>query len=151
MERPKPSEIRERILDQHRQLRALLDALAEDVARLKAGEDVALQDLKSRASALHESLCRHIDEEEELLLPELEQADGFGPARVAALRAEHAEQRAVLGRVTESIRQSTDAGTLVARIEALIARIRSDMEEEEATHLSSAVLKDDIITAGFIG
>lgn len=151
MERLKPSEIRQRILDQHETLRTQLAALEEGVARRKAGETGLTDELKARAQELHDSLCRHIDEEEQLLLPELEEADGFGPVRVAALRQEHAEQRATLAQVTEAIVQSTDPKVLVERIEALIARIRRDMEEEEATHLSPAVLKDDIITAGFIG
>ncbi len=151
MEALKPSEIRQRILDQHQTLREKLDALEDGVTRLKAGDASLLDELKKRASELHDHLCRHIDDEEALLLPELEQADGFGPARVAALRQEHAEQRATLAQVTDAIVTSTDPQTLAERIEALIARIRADMEEEEATHLSPSVLKDDIITSGFIG
>ncbi len=151
MERLKPSEIRKRILDQHQTLRTLLDALEKGVARLKSGETGLSEELKARAQELHESLCRHIADEEALLLPELEEADGFGPARVAALREEHVEQRGALAEITDAIAHSTEPQVLATRLDALIARIRQDMEEEEATHLSPTVLKDDIITAGFIG
>ena len=140
MTRLNPSEVRQRILDQHDALRVHLDAL-QAALESSTASDV----LKKAASQVQEELTRHIADEEALLLPELQGADGFGAARVAALQKEHVEQRELLGALVESIKSSESEGELSARIHELISRIRVDMEEEEKTHLTKKVLKDDIV------
>ncbi len=140
MTRLKPSEVRKQILDQHAALRVHLDALQ---AALDAS--VASAVLKSAAKEVHGELMRHIDAEEKILLPELQEVDGWGAERVAALQTEHAEQRSLLGALVTSIEASASDQELTERILELITRIRTDMDEEEKTHLTTKVLKDDII------
>ena len=140
MTRLNPSEVRQRILEQHDALRGHLDALQAALAASTAS-DV----LKQAASQVQEALTRHIADEEALLLPELQDVDGFGAARVAALQKEHMEQRELLGALVDSIKNSESENELHAHVRELISRIRTDMDEEEKTHLTRKVLKDDIV------
>jgi iron-sulfur cluster repair protein YtfE (RIC family) len=140
MTRLNPSEVRQRILDQHQALREHLDELQTGLESSAAAEVI-----KGAAKDVYEELLRHIADEEENLLPELLEADGWGAVRVAALQEEHVAQRALLGALVKSIKSSDSDDELSGHIKALILRIRKDMDEEEKTHLTKRVLKDDII------
>ena len=149
-EQPKPSEVRAKILAEHAVLRehlAGLDAIAD---RLAAGEE-ALDAAREAATALHRELMAHVKDEEAILLPALEEADGFGPARVEELQREHVEQREILGALLREIGAAPGAAELESRLRELVRRIREDMEHEEKVHLSAAVLKDSVITGAFGG
>ena len=128
-------------------LRLRLDALA------KALDDSEreMRDLKADVAQLQTLLTEHVKDEERMLIPELREADGFGAARVDQLKKEHAEQSADLKAILDSIMGSDDRSELSRTILELIERIREDMKEEETTHLSPNVLKDDLITTDFIG
>ncbi|MEM9067055.1 MAG: hemerythrin domain-containing protein [Myxococcota bacterium] len=157
-----PSAIRERILAQHAVLRARLDGL-DDIARrlrhgesagrsvLEASDHVLIADLKRAAEELRALLLDHMEEEERLLLPELRAVDAFGEARADALASEHITQRQTLDAVLEGIRRDEDVPRLTTRVLELVRHVRADMRNEEANHLSPNLLKDDIITTGFIG
>ncbi len=147
--KPTPSEIRARILEQHEQLRERLSALENEARGLQQGETGV--DVRRHARELRALLIVHLDSEEALLIPELREADGFGPARVDSLEREHAEQKQQLEKLLLEIETAEDLAHLVTPVLELIERVRLDMAEEEKTHLSSALLKDDIITSGFIG
>ena len=150
MERPKPSEIREMILEQHRVLKMRLSALEEAARELQA-KKILPADLKRFASELYAMLISHVQDEERLLVPELRDADGFGPARVNAFLEEHEQQRRILGEILKSIKETSNHEELIQRIYGLVERIRNDIEEEESTHLSPNLLKDDIVSSEFIG
>lgn len=147
MERPKPSEIRARILQQHQVLRLRLDALAKSL------EDSAreVRDLKADVAQLQTLLLEHVKDEERMLIPELREVAGFGAARVDQLKKEHAEQSEDLKAILDAIMSADDRSELSSAILELIERIREDMKEEESTHLSPSVLKDDLITSDFGG
>lgn len=147
MKRPKPSEIRARILEQHQVLRLRLDALSK--ALDDSGRE--LRDLKADVAQLQTLLLEHVKDEERMLIPELREVDGFGAARVEKLKSEHAEQSADLKGILDAIMGSDNRSELTRSILELIERIRQDMEEEESTHLSPNVLKDDLITSDFGG
>ena len=148
-ESPKPSEIRERILAQHAQLRTQLDALEKAAAELEADGDMG--PVKAAAKDVHDRLFAHVKEEEQLLVPALREADGFGPVRVDALRQEHREQRELLDGICLGVLDAHSSAEVKERVDDLVRRIREDMEEEERTHLDPNLLKDDLVTTSFGG
>lgn len=149
-----PSEIRLRILEEHQQLRELLDEIERAATKApehdpqKEAEDT----LRAAAARLHEVLTRHLELEEKILVPALRDADGFGPARVEELLTEHEEQRAdlefAIGRAARSLGSYEHVRTHLLR---LCERLREDMTHEEDEFLSKDLLRDDIIRIEFIG
>lgn len=147
MTRLKPSEIRARILEQHQVLRLRLNALVQALR----DPNRAIRDLKADVAQLQTLLIAHVEAEERMLIPELREVDGFGPVRVKKLREEHAEQASQLHTILKAIMESEERDDVIGSILSLIERIQVDMDEEEQTHLSPAVLKDDVVTSDFIG
>ena len=141
--KPRPSEVRELILAQHDELRALyadLDALLADVTPGDSGGDRALRE---RCRRLYQMLLRHIAVEDALLAPALRESDGFGPVRADELLAEHDRQRRLLRYALSSIVESTPGATLVRSLPPLLDSLRADMAHEERDLLSAELLKDD--------
>ncbi|MBO6939032.1 MAG: hemerythrin domain-containing protein [Deltaproteobacteria bacterium] len=150
MEPETPSQIRERVLAQHDLLRLRLQGLAQGVDRLRAGK-LPVEDLRILAWETLALLRAHVKDEERWLLPALREADGFGPARVDALREEHAAQAEEMSATLDELKAAKEADALADGVEGLVQRILDDMDEEEATYLSPNLLKDDLVTTGFIG
>ena len=145
-----PSRIRERVLAQHDLLRLRLHGLLEGVDALRRGE-LPVHELRLQTWETLALLRAHVQDEERWLLPVLREADGFGPVRVDALRAEHRLQAETLAKNLEELRAATDDEDLAVGIEELIKRMLDDMDEEERTFLDPNLLKDDLVTTGFIG
>jgi len=150
MEPQKPSRIRERVLAQHDLLRLRLQSLHRGVDQLRAGK-LTVEELRIRAWETLALLRAHVKDEERWLLPALKEADGFGPARVEALREEHEAQATEMAQTLEALRQAKEPEELATGVETLVQRILDDMDEEESTYLDPNLLKDDLITTGFIG
>jgi len=150
MDPEKPSEIRQRVLAQHDLLRLRLQALNEGVDQLRAG-NLSVEELRIRAWETLALLRAHVKDEERWLLPALKEADGFGPVRVEALRDEHQQQAKEMAETLEALREAKGAEALAEGVEGLVQRILDDMDEEERTYLSPNLLKDDLVTTGFIG
>ncbi|MEO0326399.1 MAG: hemerythrin domain-containing protein [Myxococcota bacterium] len=148
---PLPSEVRARLVEAHGAIRERLARAGTLVAWLREGHAAAPSTLKTWAEDLHQLLVAHMEEEERLLLPALTEADGFGPTRAAALQEEHEAQRRGLQRVLAAIVSEGDGELLADRIELLVARVRRDMDEEEAQYLSARLLKDDLVPADYFG
>src|SRR5690348_2436591 len=88
----RPSEVRERMLKEHDELRALfcaIDALAE-----AAATDFA--PLRERIRDLERSMYEHGVNQDTLLVPALKATDTWGPARFHALRHAHADRTEAL-------------------------------------------------------
>ncbi len=150
MEPEKPSQIRERVLAQHDLLRLRLQSLCKGVDEVRAG-DLAVEELRLRAWETLALLRAHVKDEERWLLPALAEADGFGPERVRALQEEHRVQAKEMAETLEALRDAEQPEELASGIEALVKRILDDMDEEEETYLNPNLLKDDLVTTGFIG
>lgn len=149
-DQPKPSEVRAEILAEHAKLREHVAALETIADRLTRGE-VALDDAREAALALHRELSAHVKHEEAILVPALAEADGFGPARVEELQREHVEQHEALETLVREIASAPGSAELESRVRELVRRIREDMAHEEKHHLSPNVLKDSVITGAFGG
>ena len=144
---PAQSEVRSRILAEHRVLRRLLtqsDALA---ARVQQGNTDATAQLQAQCRELLRTLGRHLDLEDKLLAPALENTDAFGEERSKQMLAGHSLQREVLSAALKELDQADQNAHKVADdVRELIRDIRADMKSEEETLLHKDLLRDDIVS-----
>lgn len=139
-----PSEVRQRILKEHRHLRHLLVELQE-LARATTLESEHASRLRSSLRTLLAEFSLHLDSEEEILVPVIEKIDAWGAARADNLRKEHAEQRGMLRSMFRRAEDPRDACDLAEEVDRLVLRIFRDMREEEAELLHENVMRDDVI------
>jgi hypothetical protein len=147
-----PSEIRRRILDEHADVRVLvnhaLDAAQAAVVLGKTG----IPALCEAATALYIRLRNHMAYEEAVLVPALRDADAWGEQRVQAFLAEHQVQRTVLAKLIALGNDATKtAAELAGRVVLLVGRIKADMDEEEREVLDPNLLRDDLVVVAVTG
>lgn len=145
-----PSEVRRKVLSQHREIEQMLSELETGVAHLGEGS-VDAQQVKRAAYALRGILELHMNFEETYMVPAINDADGFGPERVRHLHAEHAEQRKELDRLVDAIREASSPDDLASGVAKLAEMLRIDIEEEEREYVTDKLLRDDIIPTDTFG
>lgn len=145
-----PSEIRAKVLSQHREIEQILAELEAGVAQLGEGSVEPAQ-LKRAAYALRGILELHMNFEETYMVPAIEEADGFGPERARHLHADHDEQRRELDRLVDAIREASSTGDLAASVTRLAEMLREDIEQEERDYVTDKLLKDNIIPSDTFG
>ncbi len=142
----RPSRVRERILREHRSLRARLDELEKILEHMASGaEQVAARALE-QARALYAELRTHIDHEDSVLLPALRDADAWGEVRAERLSEHHEQQREEFSEPSLKRLSSHPPAALEPKLRELIAELRADMEHEEREVLSADILRDDVTT-----
>ena len=141
-----PSEIRERILDDHRLLRGILDRLEALARGLLQGRTSVRDELLAQACVLDERLAEHMALEERILVPALRAADAWGPERVERFHAEHTRQREIIRAVRDASERPRVEFALMAW--GFVRLLREDMAEEERMSLSPRVLADRGAEAG---
>ncbi|HVU51846.1 MAG TPA: hemerythrin domain-containing protein [Polyangia bacterium] len=127
-----PSNVRDAVLQQHAELRELLRATADELARpAESGAEA-----QARLRAMGRELCarfhEHLLYEDEELVPVLAVLDSWGPERVRALHDEHARQRRTLGALWMTFDFAADLDQLGAALRVLSEDMLRDMDEEEA-------------------
>jgi len=141
----RPSEIREQILAEHRRVLSLLDS-TERCARLVAqgrGDEVELRRL---AHVLEQVLGDLLEEEMELLDPELRSLDSWGDLRADQLERSHRRQRALIASCREVAEEhGIEPRILAERMLATVAGIRADLQKEQQRFLHPDVLRDDLV------
>jgi len=145
-----PSEVRRKVLSQHREIEQMLSELEAGVAQLGEGSVDAAQ-VKRAAYALRGILELHMNFEEAHMVPAINEADGFGPERVRHLHAEHAEQRQELDRLVDAIREASSSDALTASVTKLADMLRTDIEEEEREYVTEKLLRDSVIPTDTFG
>jgi iron-sulfur cluster repair protein YtfE (RIC family) len=145
-----PSEVRRKVLSQHREIEQMLAELQAGVAQLGAGT-VDPGQVKRAAYALRGILELHMNFEEVHMVPAIEEADGFGPERVRHLHAEHAQQRMELDQLVDAIREAGSPDDLATGVTKLAAMLRADIEEEEREYVTDRLLRDSIIPTDTFG
>ena len=145
-----PSEVRQKVLSQHREIEQMLSELEAGVARLGEGE-LEPGAVKRAAYALRGILELHMNFEETHMVPAINEADGFGPERVRHLHAEHAQQRQELDRLVDSIREAGSADDLAASVTKLANMLRNDIEEEEREYVNEKLLHDHLMPSDTFG
>ncbi len=144
-----PSQVRKMILGDHVWLREFLTDLDELARRVAGGDHELLGRLCERVLEMRERFLRHLDLEEEFLVPALRDADAWGDERAALLLREHAGQRERFGELLKSLRETRPPARAVAlEIRLLVRDLLLDMEHEEHALLSPHVLRDDPVVIG---
>jgi iron-sulfur cluster repair protein YtfE (RIC family) len=132
------------LLIQHDRLRARIAALRSAAAAvITHGADVpqtATDELMQSIAAFGGELTTHLETEEDMLIPVLEQSHPWGAVRIQLLHAEHAHQRGVLHVLRAATLRPAE---LARRAWALTTDVLADMEAEEKDLFSEAVLGQD--------
>ena len=127
-----PASVREAVLDQHRELRALMqDVLNECDDRERFVR--VIRDLHRRFGA-------HLEFEERELAPVLAVVDHWGPERLRAMHEEHARQRAEFAGLLAGTEAGWPTEQLAAVVRDLISELFRDMDDEESGYLDAKLL-----------
>ena len=145
-----PSEVRRKVLSQHREIEQMLSELETGVEQLAKGEADAGQ-VKRAAYALRGILELHMNFEETHMVPAIHDSDGFGPERARHLHSEHEDQRKELDKVVDQIREASSDTDLAASVSKLASMLRNDIEEEERDYVNDRLLRDSIIPTDTFG
>ena len=140
------SEIREKLLDQHANLRQIAgraDGLLEQVRQKKAGAKEALHNI---AAELESAFSRHNQEEEMLLKDIISTIDAWGPTRHDLMDYHHTVEHAVLRTTLSVALKESDAMAAADRFEQVLHHLLDHMREEEEHILNANVLCDDCCT-----
>ncbi len=146
---PRPAWVRERVLGEHEVLRGMLTSLEALATRVLDGDARVLGELRAASSELYQTMLRHIELEETLLVPALREADSFGAVRAVDLHAEHDHQREAL---FDALMVAPLEGVELAQSAVRIAaELRTHMAHEERELVSDEVLRDGLVSIDFTG
>jgi hypothetical protein len=147
----KASEIRNRLLAQHAQLRALVEQVRRESSFVgrpgSRHNQQAAERLQSALSLLACAVRDHNAEEERLLRDVIATVDAWGPARVEVMNEEHArEHRELFARLSDPVSPDT------SQMNVFLDRLIAHMAVEEKVLLDEDVLRDDLVaTDAFTG
>ncbi len=139
-----PSEVRKKVLIQHREIEQMLAELEDGASRLTEGTEEG-ERVKRAAYALRGVLELHMTFEEAHVVPAITEADGFGPERARHLHAEHADQRVHLDELVQLILDASSTSQIRERITTLAEMLRNDIAQEEKDYVNDRLLRDSII------
>ena len=144
-----PGEIRNEMLGQHTEMRAMIARATELIGRLRAGEHVRLA-LQETLGTLADAAHAHNAREEELLRDIIPNVDAWGPARATVMDEQHKlEHQALHAALQSSVNDDDDAAC--AATETLLNRMLRHMDREEEAFLSEEVLRDDTVITNYFG
>lgn len=144
-----PSEIRAELLDQHAQIRALMEEIRQDARRAQRGEPIG-DTLLAGIERLTVAFVQHNGREEELLRLIIPTVDAWGPARAEIMDEAHVHEHRMLREAIVGI-PHTPSEFAGAAVDVLFDRVLAHMEHEEKTLLAEDVLRDDTVVVGFGG
>ncbi len=133
-----PTEVRQQVLNEHRELRR---SLTELLGLVRSSAPVKL--IRARAEVFFKMVVAHTRMEDRLLLPVMREADMWGEDRADELRRHHEWQRHYIETVAASLRKS-DRMRLSHQLQALGTALVADMEREETEFLGDSLLRDDV-------
>ena len=145
-----PSEVRRKVLSQHREIEQMLAELEAGVAQLGQGA-VDAEQVKRAAYALRGILELHMNFEETHMVPAIVESDGFGPERARHLHEEHTQQRKEFDRLVDQIREASSHDDLAATVARLAGMLRVDIREEEEAYVNEKLLRDDLMPSDTFG
>lgn len=146
-----PSKVRERVMEDHVALRALIADVRSAARQARDGAADRERFVES-AHTLLKALREHLALEDEILLPTLRSIDAWGPERAKRLEKEHAHQREVLEMTEKELDDAErPIGETVARMEQFVDRLEKDMMLEEKTNLDEELLREFPIRTDFGG
>jgi hypothetical protein len=147
----RPSEVRERVLSDHEELRGRLAEIERMARATLGGGPGEGAGLRVRAEELLDRLAIHMSWEDRYLVPVLRTADGWGDARSGRLAREHLEQRELLEYALRQLHDADRPEAVVARnLLDLVALLREDMQDEERAFLDARLLRDDPVVVDVV-
>ena len=136
-----PSHVRERILEQHAELRTLLRGALEHAERgARREQDLDAARLRAIFLQLCEQFRAHLVFESEALRPVFAVLDSWGPERIRELDTEHARQRRELDALGARVESEESIHRLSAAISELADDLLKDMDAEEDGCLRASLL-----------
>ena len=136
-----PSHVRERILEQHAELRILLRGAMEHAKRgTDEAQGLDVVPLRAIVLELCEQFRAHLVFESEALRPVFAVLDSWGPERIRELDTEHARQRQELDALRAGLESEENVHRLSAVIGELADDLLKDMEAEEDGCLRASLL-----------
>jgi acetoin utilization protein AcuB len=136
-----PSATAFRIRHEHDVLRGMLQQASSLADRVLREDSSAETELRKVTAELYQTLLRHIDLEDTLLVPVLMEVPTTGQHRADSLLEHHREQREQIQMLMSQL--DTDPEHLARAVLALVGTIGQDMQHEEQDLLTSAILHDD--------
>jgi hypothetical protein len=141
--RPSAEAARRRVLEQHVELRRLLQAGLEHLRGTSVSHP-SPSALRELVYLVRELFVQHLSDEEALVEPILEDDLPLGPRRMEVLRAEHVRQREELDALCAWPPGDT-SGVLARRFGQLAAALLEDIDHEEHDLLTADVIRDDAV------
>lgn len=143
--------VRERILADHARLRiSMADVLSH--ARAAVLDEKVRPDVREALAKLRAELERHLQFEDDELVPLLHDADAWGAVRAEHMANDHTGQRAVLLALTEDAGEGVrTTKALAEEVEWFVESFERDMRDEEATLLSDEALGESSLVQTDIG
>ena len=111
----KPTEVRAHILEDHAALREELASLERLAREVLDGRTSSAGRLRDEGCRFHDALARHMQWEDAHLKPLLREIDAWGEERARRLEEEHLEQRELLARSLDHLRDPQRGAGSVAR------------------------------------
>jgi len=151
-ELPVPSEVRLRVLEDHGRLRIALSKLRRLAQQVGAGLAGGSLKIRRELRSFADQFFRHLQMEEEVLLPVLRNVDSWGKERAERVLEEHREQRQTLLELLEDLDRTPQRVTRhVRHVLWLCDALEADMLHEEAGVLSESLLRDDVVVIDGMG
>jgi hypothetical protein len=136
-----PSEIRRRVLEQHKTIRERVAALEELALAVGSGR-ADYGDLPGAFEGVLSLLGTHMRFEDGVLPTLLFDADAWGESRVARFHADHLQQQKIIQNLLDVVAQRGDLERALLAL-GFCSLLRKDMDYEERVFLSEEVLRDD--------
>jgi Hemerythrin HHE cation binding domain len=142
-----PSLVRSQVLEQHVELRALLErVIADATPETSASKNLDTARLETTARALCERFRTYLTFEDQALTPVLAVLDAWGPERVRALHDEHRRQRHEFDTFLGRFESGDDVEQQALALRELAAALLHDMAEEEEGCLRASLMSADSLT-----
>ena len=135
-----PASVREAMLDQHRELRVLMQGVLDECACDPPALPHARERFVRMIRDLHRCFDAHLEFEDSELAPVLAVVDHWGPERLRAMHEEHARQRAELAGLLEGTEAGWQAEHLASVVRGLVTELVRDMDDEERGCLDAKLL-----------
>jgi hypothetical protein len=145
-------ELREKLLGQHRQLRALLASVHEHTARIRSGGgNVAVDALRGVLRELRDATSAHVAEEDATLGPLLPDIDAWGPQRAALMERQHKAEHTALLKAIEAAAVARTPEELVDAADRSAREFVQHIDLEERYAVNGELLNDFLPNPGFTG
>jgi len=139
----RPSEVRQRILEEHERLRDSIHIVRNLAREAAQGDRSRVPILRRRVVGLDTELRTHLDLEDRHLVPVV--LECLGEEAAAVLSREHAEQRALLECVLRRLRdERRDPLPLARELQAFSELLLEDMTREEDELIANTDLWDGL-------